>query len=212
MHEETLHHAEDIKKEADEREKALKEKKEHEVAVWREKIHREQDHWQHHMHHQMEVCHKEHQKQMEEVLHNSYLPKCAKTNSFQKWVSGSRNSIIQHHHTQHQHPKKDDALKPKKKSVRFQQNASIHIIDEDEPEFENDTASTSQDTSEDSTPVEEDSEKSKEESKMDDGPEDAMTERVSLDSLKKVATDLAENAIQNAKDKIDTDSLNDDQN
>lgn len=210
MHEETLHQVEDLKKEADEREKVLKEKKEHEVAAWREKIHREQDHWQHHMHHQMEVCHKEHQKQMEEVLHNSYLPKCAKTNSSQKWILGSRDSIHGHHiHHQQFNKKSRDALKPKKKSVRFQQNASIHVIEEDEPNFENDTTGTQQDMSEVTTPVDKDSEKSTEEEdreskKENDRLVDEMEDRVSLDSLKKVATGLAETAIQNAKDKLDT--------
>ena len=213
LHEETLHHAEDLKKEADEREKMWKEKKDHEVVAWREKIHREQDTWQHHMQHQMKACHKEHQKHMEEVLHNSYLPKCAKTGSSQKWVLSSSTDFHQPHYGHHQFGKKSrEALKPKKKSVRFQQNTSIHVIEENEPEFfENDASGPTQ-RDVDETPVtggEADSLKSAEEDKESEkvgevvGENDDGTQRrVSLESLKEVATGLAEMAIQNAKDEL----------
>lgn len=140
LHEQSFHQIEDLKKQADAREKLWKEKKEHEVIAWREKIHREQDHWQHHMQHQMEASKTEHQKEMDNILHNSYLPKCAKTGSSQpKWVGqllNSKFSLDETHFYPQLSKKSKDALKPHKK-VRFQQNGSIHIIEEDEPDFEN---------------------------------------------------------------------------
>ena len=139
MHEQTFHHAEEHKKQADHHEKLWREKKEHEVVAWREKIHKEQGHWQHHLHHQMEVCKNDHQKQMDSMLHNSYLPKCAKSHSTQqKWttvssMSGKFSANVAHHG---KNLKSKDAPKPKKKGVHFRKTASIHIIEEDN--FEDD--------------------------------------------------------------------------
>ena len=138
MHEQTFHDAEEHKKQADQHEKLWREKKEHEVVAWREKIHKEQDHWQHHMHHQMEMCKNDHQKQMEGLLHNSYLPKCAKSRSTPKGTTVSSTSakfpVAAKQHGKSM--KSRDTPKPKKKGVHFRQTASIHIIEEDE--FEDD--------------------------------------------------------------------------
>ena len=141
LHEQTFHQAEDLKKQADHHEQLWREKKEHEVIAWREKIHREQDHWQHHIHHQMEVCKNEHQKHMDMLLHTSYLPKCATPFSASKWVGSSMSAKCSTDVTttnQHQKSgkKSRDVLKPKRKSVAFQQNVSVHIIEEYEPDFD----------------------------------------------------------------------------
>ena len=138
LHEQSFHQVEDLKKQADKHEKLWREKKEHEVLAWREKIHKEQDHWQHHMHHQMESSKTEHQKQMDTILHSSYLPKCAKTGSTPKWVGSLTSSKFSMDATHLQLGKKsENALKLRKKNVRFQQSASIHIIEEDEADFDN---------------------------------------------------------------------------
>ena len=130
LHEDTLHQAEEHKKQADQHEKMWREKTEHEVVAWREKIHREQQHWQEHIHHQMEKCHNDHQKQMDNLLHNSYLPKCAKSCSAAKPVVSLSTKCST---GATQHSKKSG---PRKKGVHFQQTASIHIIEEDETDLE----------------------------------------------------------------------------
>lgn len=135
LHEETFHHAEELKKQADQHEKIWREKKEHEVVAWRDKIHREQDHWQHHIHHQMEVCKNEHKKQMDSLLHKSYLPNCAKSHPTARPVGSSMSSKCSNDTTQHS-IKSKGTPKPRKKGVHFQQTASIHIIEEDEADFE----------------------------------------------------------------------------
>ena len=135
MHEQTFHDAEEHKKQADQHEKMWREKKEHEVVAWREKIHKEQDHWQHHMQHQMEMCKNDHQKEMEVLLHNSYLPKCAKSRSSPKWTTASSTSAKFPVAAKQQHGKNlksRDTPKQKKKGVHFRQTASIHIIEEDD--------------------------------------------------------------------------------
>lgn len=132
LHEQTFHHAEELKMQADQHEKNWREKKEHEVVAWREKIHREQDHWQHHIHHQMEVCKNEHKKQMDSLLHKSYLPMCAKSHSTARPIGGSMSNKCSNDTTQHS-IKSKSTPKPR---VHFQQTASVHIIEEDETDFE----------------------------------------------------------------------------
>ena len=144
LHEQTCHQVEELRKEADEHEKLWLEKKEHEVAAWRDKIHKEQEHWEHHIHHQMEASHTQHQREMDDLLHNSYLPNCAKTTgAAPKWVgSGSAADTVATTTTSNLrrqsqvHRRSRDNLRERKKSVRFQQNASVHIIEEDELGFE----------------------------------------------------------------------------
>ena len=147
QHEQTCHQAEELKKQADEHEKLWREKKEEEVMVWRERIHREQEHWEHHMQSQLETCHTQHQREMDDLLHHSYLPKCAKTGG-PKWA-GSSSDAPPSPHCQSVvsataagptgQRKSRDGLKQRKKSVRFQENASVHIIEEDELGLESDT-------------------------------------------------------------------------
>lgn len=134
MHEQTFHHAEELKKQADQHEKIWREKKEHEVVAWRDKIHREQDHWKHHIDHQMEACKNEHKKQMDSLLHKSYLPNCAKSHPTARPIGSSMSNKCSDDATQHM--KSKGTPKPRKKGVHFQQTASIHIIEEDEADFE----------------------------------------------------------------------------
>lgn len=140
LHEQTFHHAEELKKQADQHEKDWRERKEHEVVAWREKIHREQDHWQHHLHHQMDVCKNEHKQQMDDLLHKSYLPKCAKSPK-QIGSSTSNKCSTDATHVQHSKTSKD-TLKTRKKGVHFQPTASIHIFEEDDTDFEGDVEPT----------------------------------------------------------------------
>lgn len=133
LHEQTFHHAEELKKQADQHEKDWRERKEHEVVAWREKIHREQDHWQHHLHHQMDVCKNEHKQQMDDLLHKSYLPKCAKS---PKQIGSSMSNKCSTDAAQPGKTSKDTTLKTRKKGVHFQPTASIHIFEEDDTDFE----------------------------------------------------------------------------
>lgn len=105
------------------------------MVAWRDKIHREQDHWKHHIDHQMEVCKNEHKKQMDSLLHKSYLPNCAKSHSTARPIGSSMSNKCSDDATQHS-MKSKSTPKPRKKGVHFQQTASIHIIEEDEADFE----------------------------------------------------------------------------
>ena len=159
LHEQTCQQVEELRRQADEREKLWREKKEQEVVAWRERIHREQEHWEHHIHHQMEASHNQHQQEMDHILHTSYLPSCAKTTmttgAAPKWIGGgstsdvttatmATSSLRRQSQVHHGHRKSRDGLLrgERKKSVRFQQEASIHIIDEDELGLESDVAIT----------------------------------------------------------------------
>lgn len=145
LHEQMYHQVEELKKQADKHEKVWQEKKEHEVTAWRERIHREQEHWQHQIQQNLETCHTQHQREMEDVLRHSYLPNCAKTTTGSppskwagKWKS-SADTLSRLHNRQSVvagQKKSRDGLKQRKKSVRFQENASIHIIEEDELDLE----------------------------------------------------------------------------
>ena len=143
LHEQTCQEAEELKNQADEHEKLWREKKQHEVTAWRERIHREQEHWQHDLQHKLETCHTQHQKEMKDILHHSYLPNCAKTTEdsspSSKWAVNGKGSAgtLSHLHNRQtvvagQKKSRDGLKQQRKKSVRFQESASIHIIEEDE--------------------------------------------------------------------------------
>ena len=150
LHEQACQLAGELKKQADENEKLWQERKEYQVTAWRERIHREQEHWQHHMQQKLEICHTQHQKEMEEILHHSYLPNCAKTTGgpLSKLAGKSSAVSLLHLHNRQtvvaQQKRSRDGIRPqqRKKSVRFQETASIHIIEEDELGLESEAPPT----------------------------------------------------------------------
>ena len=202
MHEETVHQVEELKKQADQQEKIWRDKKEHEVVVWREKIHREQEHWQHHIDHQMEACKTKHQKQIDSLLHNAYLPKCAKSASKQhvgstvsKMSSADAGSTVSKMSSADVvHGKKEDRPgfkkstmdphTPKKKGVRFQQTASFHIIEEYDTDFNEDLdsiqARDGNELSEEHSVVKDEAEARED---KDEETQEANTETVNNESL-----------------------------
>ena len=210
MHEETVHQVEELKKQADQQEKIWRDKKEHEVVVWREKIHREQEHWQHHIDHQMEACKTKHQKQIDSLLHNAYLPTCAKSAS--KQHVGSTASMMSS--VDAVHGKKEDRTgfkkstrdphTPKKKGVRFQQTASIHIIEAYDTDF-NESLDSIQARDDNKLSEEHSVVKDEAEAREDKNEEtqEANTETVNNESLDEAASGLDGTALHSeAEDSV----------
>lgn len=125
--EENHKEVEELKEQADKLERSWLEKKNHEVTEWKQKFHRQQEHWQHHLEHHKEVHQQEAKKHAKELLSHSPVIACSRSrkissSSYREDSSKSPNSVAP-------------------RTVRFMSKPTVHVLDDPPIEAENETDS-----------------------------------------------------------------------